>query len=87
MNAGSGYVYDGTWGHGVYQGDLVVEGLTHDVGDAGRRRELCGLNETLCRFELDDGRVGYGLHENMVLGAHLPSGFEADDEAMRRLRG
>src|SRR5262249_52181216 len=71
LSAGSGYSYDGEWGHGVYQGPLVVQGLVQPIGDPPARRDLSGLNDTLCRFELDGGEVGYGLHENMVLGAHL----------------
>jgi hypothetical protein len=88
LYGGSGYAYDGVWGHGVYQGDLVVEGLTHDLSDPAARRALSGLDEAVCRFELDDGRVGYGMHETAILGAHVPSGFEAQDAAtMSKLRG
>ena len=79
LKAGSGYMNDGTWGHGVYQGDLVVQGLTHEVGDPTERLEIAGLNETLCRFETNDGQVGYGMHENMALGVHHPSGFTQGD--------
>ena len=87
---GSGYFDDGVWSHGRYQGKLAVECLTHDLSDPASREALCGLNETLCRFELDTGEVGYGMHENMVLGAHVPSGFTADGPStawLARLRG
>lgn len=79
LKAGSGYLYDGTWGHGVYQGDLKVEGLVHDVGAPTERLDLAFLNETLCRFELDTGEVGYGMHENMLIGTHHPTGFHTSD--------
>ena len=36
-------------------------------------------NPALSRFELDTGEVGYGLHENMVVGTYLPHGFDSFD--------
>ncbi len=75
LAAGSGYVNDGTWGHGVYQGPLKVEGLTHDLSDPEERRRYAILNETLCRFETATGEVGYGMHENMLIGVYRPTGF------------
>ncbi len=79
LKAGSGYMFDGEWGHGVYQGPLVVQGLTHHIGAPTERLDLSFLNETLSRFETDDGRVGYGMHENLVVGVHGPSGFTSFD--------
>ncbi len=76
LAAGSGYINDGTWGHGVYQGELVVQGVTHELSDAGVRRKFASLNETLSRFELSTGQVGYGMHENMLLGIYRPGGFD-----------
>ncbi len=75
LAAGSGYVYDGTWGHGMYQGPLAVEGVVHDLTDPEVRRRYAILNETLSRFELASGEVGYGMHENMLRGVYRPSGF------------
>jgi hypothetical protein len=75
LAAGSGYVNDGTWGHGVYQGPLEVEGVVHDLRDPEVRRRYAILNETLCRFELATGEVGYGMHENLLAGIHRPTGF------------
>jgi hypothetical protein len=78
--AGSGYMFDGTWGHGVWQGpEPKVEGLVHEIGGPTERRAIAGLNETLCRFETDTGDVGYGMHENLILGTHHPSGFTSGD--------
>jgi hypothetical protein len=77
LAAGSGYVADGEWGHGYYQGELKVEGLVHDLGDPEVRRRYAILNETLCRFETDTGEIGYGMHENMLVGIYRPSGFDS----------
>ena len=79
LKAGSGYSFDGEWGHGVYQGPLVVQGLTHHLGEPTERLDLAFLNETLCRFDTDDGRVGYGMHENLLAGIYRPAGFDAYD--------
>ncbi len=79
LAAGSGYLPAGDWGHGQYRGPLVVQGLTYDMGDPAVRKQYALLNETLCRFELATGEVGYGMHENMVLGIYRPHGFEAPD--------
>jgi hypothetical protein len=77
LAAGSGYVPDGTWGHGFYQGPLKVEGLVHDLSSPAERARYARLNETLCRFEKSDGQVGYGMHENMLIGIYKPSGFDS----------
>jgi hypothetical protein len=79
LAAGSGYVNDGQWGHGVYQGPLKVEGIVHDLSDPEVRRRFAILNETLCRFELETGEVGYGMHENMLIGVYKPTGFMTAD--------
>ena len=80
LAAGSGYVnVDGKWGHGMYQGPHKVEGIVHDLSDPETRRRYAILNETLCRFELATGEVGYGMHENLFRGIHRPSGFLTAD--------
>ena len=79
LAAGSGYLPSDGWGHGFYQGKLAVEGLTYDVADPAVRRQYAILNETLCRFDLSTGEVGYGMHENMCLGVYQPYGFETPD--------
>ena len=58
------------------QGELKVEGLTYDVGDPAVRKQYAMLNETLSRFELSTGEVGYGMHENLVTGVYHPHGFD-----------
>jgi len=79
LAAGSGYMKTDHWGHGIYQGPLKVEGLVHDMSTPELRKPFSILNETLCRFELESGEVGYGMHENMCLGIHHPSGFHTGD--------
>ena len=76
LAAGSGYVPDGEWGHGFYQGPLKVQGVSHDLSDPEVRRKYAFLNETLSKFELSTGEVGYGMHENMLIGIYRPTGFE-----------
>ena len=76
LKSGSGYLYDGTWGHGVWQGAAPkVEGLVDPVGAPAERLHLAWLNETLCRYETNDGQVGYGMFENLCRGLYLPFGF------------
>jgi hypothetical protein len=63
----------------MYQGELVVQGLTWDIGDPAVRKQVSLLNETLCRFELSSGEVGYGMHENLCIGVYKPYGFLTGD--------
>ena len=57
----------------------------HDLSDPEVRRKYAILNETLCRFELSTGEVGYGMHENMLIGVYRPTGFETPETARARL--
>ena len=68
LAAGSGYRPDADWGHGTWRGEQVVQGLVHDLSTPALRAPWSFLNETLCRFELDTGEVGYGMHENLCVG-------------------
>jgi hypothetical protein len=79
LKAGTGYMPHDGWGHGYYHGPLTLEGLRFDLSTPEARAQYSGLNETLARFELDTGEVGYGLHENMVVGTYLPHGFDSFD--------
>jgi hypothetical protein len=75
LAAGTGYVPAPDWTHGMYQGELKVEGKTYDVGAREARAKLGPLYETLSRYELSTGEVGYGLLENLVVGTYIPHGF------------
>ncbi len=80
LKAGSGYMYDGYWGHGVWQGsELKVEHVVTPIGAPTDRLDISFLNETLSRHETNDGSVGYGMHENLVSGLYLPDGFDGPD--------
>jgi len=79
LAAGSGYRPDAEWGHGTWRGEHVVQGLVHDLSTPALRAPWSFLNETLCRFELDTGEVGYGMHETLCVGIHRPSGFMTPD--------
>lgn len=76
LAAGSGYMRFPDWTHGMYQGELKVEGLTYDMSTPEKRRQYAILNETLSRFELSTGEVGYGMHENLIVGVYRPYGFD-----------
>jgi hypothetical protein len=77
LKAGSGYLPVDGWGHGIYQGEQVVQGLSWDISDPAVRKDLALLNETLCRFDVSTGEVGYGLLENLVVGVYEPFGFDS----------
>ncbi len=76
---GSGYRPTADWGLGHYQGPIKVEGLSWDMSDPTQLAEIQGLNETLCRWELSTGEVGFGMHENTVAGVYKPYGFDTPD--------
>jgi hypothetical protein len=76
LSAGTGYIPRDGWGHGFYQGQNVVQGMSFDFSTQAKRSEFSLLNETLCRFELSTGEVSYGMHENMCLGIYKPFGFD-----------
>ena len=75
LAAGSGYVPSPDWAHGMYHGELKIEGKVFDVGTREARAKLGPLYETLSRYELSTGEVGYGLLENLVIGTYIPHGF------------
>ena len=50
-----------------------------DLSDPATRSQYGLLKETLSRFELSTGEVGYGMHENICLGVYRPHGFETGD--------
>jgi hypothetical protein len=76
LSAGTGYGNDPDWRHGMYQGPLKVQGLQYDLTDAEVVAKMRGLNEALCRYELD-GQIGYGVYEMALTGIYRPYGFNA----------
>jgi hypothetical protein len=75
LAAGSGYIPQPDWTHGMYQGPLAVQGRTYDVSTPEARSRYGPLYETLSRFELSTGEIGYGLLENLCVGTYHPHGF------------
>ncbi len=75
LAAGSGYIPQPDWAHGMYQGEQVVQGLEYDLSTSAERAKYGPLYETLSRYELSNGEVGYGLLENLCVGSYHPHGF------------
>lgn len=73
---GTGYGLEPDWRHGMYQGDLVVQG--QEVPPADPNYSSWGLTEYSARFT-SDGQVGYGMFENAVMGRHDQYGFTGWD--------
>ena len=69
---GSGYGLEPDWKHGMYQGELVVQGQT--VPPADPTYSTWALTEYAARFTYD-GQVGYGMFECAVMGPHQQYGF------------
>jgi hypothetical protein len=76
LAAGSGYIPQPDWAHGMYHGKLEVQGRTYDLSSAEARARYGPLYETLSRYELSSGAVGYGLLENLCVGTYHPHGFD-----------
>ena len=76
---GTGYGLEEDWCHGMYQGELVVQGQQVDYSrDADR---LFGLVDQAARFEQSNGAVGYGLHEFFFIGEFPRYGLVGWDPA------
>jgi hypothetical protein len=69
---GSGYGLEPDWKHGMYQGELVVQGQR--VPPADPTYSNWGLTEYAARYSYD-GQVGYGMFECAVMGPHQQYGF------------
>jgi hypothetical protein len=66
IGVGTGYGMDQDWRHGMYQGDLAVQGV--DLDTVANAERFFGIVDSAARFETNTGDVGYGLHEYMFLG-------------------
>jgi hypothetical protein len=69
---GSGYGLEPDWKHGMYQGELVVQGQT--VPPADPSYTTWALTEYAARFTYE-GHVGFGMFECAVMGPHQQYGF------------
>jgi hypothetical protein len=76
---GTGYGLEPDWKHGMYQGpDLVVQGVTYDLGKPQDAARMWGMIDSVARFECtEDGTTitGAGLFEYWPFGAHAPTGL------------
>jgi hypothetical protein len=66
IGVATGYAPEPDWKHGMYQGELVVQGVELDTTKDAER--FWGIVDASARFETNTGDVGYGLHEYMFLG-------------------
>jgi hypothetical protein len=69
---GTGYGLEPDWKHGMYQGELVVQGQQIPPADASYMD--WGLTEYAAKFTCE-GKVGYGMFECAVMGPHQQYGF------------
>jgi len=74
---GTGYGFEADWRHGMYQGELVVQGVEFDTVDDAEK--LWGLCDTVGRFELGS-EVGYGLWEFGFFGPFDHYGLKGFNE-------
>jgi len=65
---GTGYGMEQDWRHGMYQGELVVQGSVKPVDEIAGFGQY-GVVDHVARFDVSDGTVGYGLHEHGFWGA------------------
>jgi hypothetical protein len=79
LGLGTGYGIEADWRHGMYQGELVVQGKTYDLTDPEVQKLCFGIVDSVARFTCD-GAVGHGLFEFGCFGPHRPSGFAGWDD-------
>lgn len=72
----TGYIPQPDWTHGMYQGELVVQGMQMNVSTPEARRPVAILNETLSHMQLSTGETCYAMHENICMGPYQPYGFK-----------
>lgn len=70
---GTGYGVEPNWRHGMYQGELVVEG--QQIAPIDATYMSWGLTEYAAKFTCGD-QVGYGMFECSFMGRHEQYGFE-----------
>lgn len=75
---GTGYGLDPDWRHGMWQGDLVVQGKRYKTAELDATLKLLCPVDNLATFRLIENGVethGSGLFEFGPIGPHKPSGF------------
>ena len=72
---GLGYL-DPEWGHGMWKGEDVTSGALWKLAELNPMEPWHLHVQQLCRVR-DGARTGYGSFEQLVIGAHAPSGFQS----------
>jgi hypothetical protein len=72
---GTGYGVEDDWRHGMYQGDLVVQGREYVVDEIAPIGQFTVVDQ-VARFEQSTGAVGYGLHEHAFVGPFAKYGMD-----------
>ena len=80
IGIGAGYGFDPDWRHGMYQGELVVQGVSWDLRTEEGRAAMWGIVDSVARFERSDGAIGFGLLEYLLLGPHERFGLKGFDD-------
>lgn len=78
---GLGYVHP-TRGHGMWQGELSIAHETFDPAKLDMLQPANFHNQQVVRVS-DGTRTGIGVLEQVVLGAHAPSGFTAMNDGAK----
>jgi hypothetical protein len=73
---GTGYGVGDDFRHGAWRGDLVVEHRSWPMAELDTWAWY-GIVDHVARFEADDGRVGYGLHEHGIFGPYPRYGLHS----------
>lgn len=78
LGVGTGYGLEQDWRHGMWQGDLVVQGLRHKVDEIEPWKKMMCPVDNLARFTLTEhgaDQHGTGLLEVAAIGPHTRYGF------------
>ncbi|MDF2471925.1 MAG: hypothetical protein K0Q61_4297, partial [Rhodococcus erythropolis] len=78
IGIGTGYGLEQDWRHGMWQGELVVQGLRHKVHEIEPFQRMFSPVDNLASFTLTEGtntNTGTGLFEVAAIGPHEKYGF------------
>ncbi|MFC8934815.1 hypothetical protein ACFQ6H_14605 [Rhodococcus sp. NPDC056506] len=78
IGIGTGYGLEQDWRHGMWQGELVVQGLRHKVHEIEPFQRMFSPVDNLASFTLTEGantHTGTGLFEVAAIGPHEKYGF------------
>ncbi len=70
---GLGYLHP-EWGHGIWKGEEIVDGEVWKQADLSPMDPRHLHVQQLCSARMGERR-GVGILEQLVIGAHAPSGF------------